>query len=250
MTQAHAPVVTHVLIVEDDLAMQREAVHAASALGADTHCVGTKAEAERLLKRRTFELAIIDLGLPDGSGADLIRAITHSHPNTICVARTVFDDDETLFSALSAGAQGYLLKGQPLDVLRAQLVAAAQGEPVISPAITRKVLAYFRNLSPDHATHAHRESAPPPAQKSATVTPHRERSATTASHGVGPLTPRETDVLAAVGRGLTISEAALALGISENTVKTHVKAAYGKLNISSRASAALEAQRLGLLPSQ
>jgi len=217
----------HVLIVEDDPVMLAEARDAAAVLGDVTmQCARDKAEAERLIARRAFDLAIVDLGLPDGSGVSLIRELSRKHSALICVAWTVFDDDERLFGALAAGAQGYLLKGETGTSLRAKIVAAAAGEPVISPSIARKVLSYFRT----HAAVAPRESV-----EAAPAAP------------ASPLSPRETDVLALVGKGMTIAEAAQALQLSENTVKTHVKAAYGKLNINSRAGAALQAQRLGLL---
>jgi len=230
---AHHFDILHALVVEDDLGMQEEAQRALAVFpGVDVRCARTKADAETLVNRHAFDMAIVDIGLPDGSGIELIRHIMHRWPKTICIARTVFDDDETLFGALAAGAQGYLLKGQPIEHLHAQLIAAARGEPVISPAITRKMLAFFRRPlagSEHQAQHNAQHNAPPPP------TPE------------SPLTRRESEVLTLIGRGMTIAEAAAALSLSDNTVKTHVKSAYGKLNISSRAGAALEAQRLGLL---
>jgi DNA-binding NarL/FixJ family response regulator len=110
-----------VLIVEDDPAMVAEATLAVSVFaGATVRTARTIAEAERWMARTTFDLAIVDLGLPDGSGISLIRTLmqdgavtadVHAMP-TVCVARTVFDDDAHLFAALSAGARGYLLMGE------------------------------------------------------------------------------------------------------------------------------------------
>ena len=141
MSDAMTPRAVHnVLIVEDDPAMEAEAISAVTVFtGASVRTARTVAEAERWMKRVAFDLAIIDLGLPDGSGITLIRALmrdssnsadVHSIP-TVCVARTVFDDDAHLFAALSAGAQGYLLKGETIDVVRMRLQAAMAGEPVV-----------------------------------------------------------------------------------------------------------------------
>ncbi|MEO8561640.1 MAG: response regulator transcription factor [bacterium] len=209
-----------VLLVEDDIAMRDEALEALLVFPRATVIVaGTLVEAGRLVRTRSFDLALVDLGLPDGSGVTLIGQFTSQHPAMTCVARTVFDDDETLFAALAAGAGGYLLKGGEMAELRSQLLAAARGEPVISPAIARKVLGYFRGNA---------AFARPTASAS-------------------PLTAREAEVLGAVGRGATIQETAALLGITGNTAKSHVKGVYAKLGIRTRVAAANEARRLGLL---
>ncbi|MGZ8379522.1 MAG: LuxR C-terminal-related transcriptional regulator [Gemmatirosa sp.] len=222
-------VVRTVLVVEDDAALEAEALDAVAVFaGADVRAARSLAEAERLARRHRFDLALVDLGLPDGSGVTLIRQLCDAArvhgTGPVCVARTVFDDDHHLFAALAAGAQGYLLKGEPLDVLRARLVAAAQGEPVLSPAIARRVLASFHAAGPVSAL---AEPLAPPVQS--------------------PLTAREADVLRLAARGLTVPEVANALGVTANTVKTHVKAAYAKLDVRSRAEAAHAARRIGLL---
>jgi len=160
------------------------------------------------------QLALIDLGLPDGSGIDLIAQIKRDMPQTICVVVSIFDDDHHLFPALRAGAQGYLLKDQPQKQMIELLQGISQGRPPLSPAIARKLLGFF------HAT--------PPAIPDA-------------------LTPRETEVLSLIAKGITQGEAARMLGISTHTVCGYVKEIYRKLNVSSRAEAALTAQRLGLI---
>ena len=141
------------------------------------------------------------------------------------MARTVFDDDAHLFAALSAGAQGYLLKGETIDVVRMRLLSAMAGEPVVSPAIARRVLAYFRG-----DTAAFRPSQP--------IRPALAPAA---------LTSRETEVLRLLAQGNTLAEVGTALALSVNTIKTHVKNVYGRLDVRSRLAAVDAARRMGIL---
>lgn len=168
----------------------------------------------RLASPPAPDLALIDLGLPDGSGIDVIAQIKRDVPATLCIVVSIFDDDAHLFPALRAGAQGYLLKDQPVKQLAELLRGITQGRPPLSPAIARKLLNFF---------HAAPAEIP------------------------DPLTRRETEVLSLIGKGITQAEVARMLGISPHTVCGHVKEIYRKLNVSSRAEAALTAQKLGLI---
>jgi len=163
-------------------------------------------------------LALIDLGMPDGSGIDIIRELTARYPAILRVVTTIYDDDWHLFEAIAAGAQGYVLKDHPPDTMVQYLHRIDNGEPPLSPAIAQRMLQHFARLKP-------RMSGPEDA---------------------GALTPREIDVLRLLGRGLRVIEAARVLGITPHTVAGYVKAIYRKLNISSRAEAAIEATRRGL----
>ncbi len=188
---------------------------------ADVRTAHDLASAGRLLDAGTaFGLALVDLGLPDGSGIELIRRLGREQPEAAVVVTTIYADDAHLFPALAAGAQGYLLKEQPPELLRWHLAQLAQGVPALSPAIARRVLEHFR-----------RQDSEAPAQPAGPLV---------------ALTPRETEVLSLIGRGLRANEAARQLGLSESTVVTYVKNIYRKLGISSRAEAALEASRRGL----
>ena len=226
-----------ILVVDDDPAMRLAAVTAAGAIPrARIRTAASLDDARRRLADGPVALAIIDLGLPDGSGIDLVRALTARAPAptatpTICVVHTVFDDDDALFAALAAGAQGYLLKGEPLGVMAARLRAALAGEPAISPAIARRVLAWVRDGTRTHAT------AKPQAHEGTT------RTGAPAVH----LTPREHEVLRLIAQGATLAETAAQLGVSINTIKTQVKRIYAGLDVSTRVEAAARARRLGLL---
>jgi len=181
----------------------------------------TVAQAKAFLRVHQFDLAVIDLSLPDGSGIDVIREISISSPNTYNVVATIFDDDKHIFDALAAGAQGYLLKEQPQDELFKRMQGIVRGEPPISPSIARRLLRHFYSFSVKEK-------------------PSR-------SDIVMDLTPREIEVLELIGKGLTRIEAGRILGISANTVAGYIRQIYKKLNVSSRSEAALEAVRLGII---
>jgi DNA-binding NarL/FixJ family response regulator len=180
-------------------------------------------EALALVLQREFDLALIDLGLPDGSGVDVVAALHQAQPRALPVVVTIYDDDEHLFPALQAGAFGYLLKEQPKDVLVAQLVRMTQGEPPLSPPIARRVLAYFGG-----------------ARERRVVLMRQVENEVA-------LTDRETEVLQRVAKGYTLPEIAAQFGLSRHTVADHIKQVYRKLNVSSRAEATLEAARRGLV---
>jgi DNA-binding NarL/FixJ family response regulator len=168
-----------------------------------------------------FDLALIDLGLPDGSGVDVVTKLRDLQPEAQSVVVTIHDDDEHLFPALQAGAYGYILKEQAAELITDKLHRISQGEPPLSPSIARRVMAYFT------------EKARPQ--------PHRASPLPNVS-----LTDRESEVLLRVAKGYTLPEIGVQLGLSRHTIADYVKQIYRKLNVSSRAEAALEAQRLGL----
>jgi DNA-binding NarL/FixJ family response regulator len=165
-----------------------------------------------------FQLALIDLGLPDGSGVDVVSALRESQPEAQSVVVTIHDDDEHLFPALQAGAFGYILKEQPRQLIAEQLQRIGSGEPPLSPSIARRVIAYFAAQEKPQAD----------------LMPHVQ------------LTERESEVLLRVAKGFTLPEIGVQLSLSRHTIADYVKQIYRKLNVSSRAEAALEAQRLGL----
>lgn len=213
----------HVLIVEDlpetacwltDCVRQvwpQACVHTAESLCATRHFL--------LAPPVGWSLALVDLALPDGPGTDLVANITEQHPQVSCVVTTIFDDNDHVFQALAAGAQGYLLKDVSTEQLVQHLAAIDAGTPPISPAIARRLLAHFHDQAKPRTLLANE--------------PH--------------LTPRELEVLRYIGRGFRVLETARMLGLTEHTVAGYVKALYRKLNVSSRAEAALEAARRGLV---
>jgi len=177
----------------------------------------TLAEARALLRAAPADMLLLDLGLPDGSGIELLRALAAMRPELPTLVLTIFDDDEHLFEALRAGAQGYLLKDELVDRLPAALDELRDGGAPMSFAIARRVLRSFAE----------------PAEPAEPL----ERM----------LSAREREVVELLAVGATYHEIARALSISANTVRTHIRSLYEKLHVASRTEAAMKATRLGLV---
>jgi DNA-binding NarL/FixJ family response regulator len=175
---------------------------------------------DALSANQPFQLALIDLDLGDGSGLDLIRLLRQRLQRAHVVVSTMFDDDGHLFASLREGAEGYLLKDESIEQLTIMLGRILDGQPPLSASIARRLLQHFSAQA--------RVSAPP--------------SEAERVH----LTERETEVLTLTAKGLTIPRVAELLTISKHTVAGYVKDIYRKLGVSSRAEAALEANRMGL----
>jgi DNA-binding NarL/FixJ family response regulator len=173
-------------------------------------------KATALLEASDFSLAIIDIYLSDGQSFDFITKAKKYGKNLYCVVVTAFDDDTDIYTALKAGADGYLLKSQDKQKLAESLKEIMNGAPPLSPAIARRIMAHFR-----------------------------EDQEITAGQTV--LTSREQEVLTLIARGMTRVEVARILQIQEGTVAGYIKRLYAKLKVGSRAEAALEARRLGLI---
>lgn len=212
----------HALILEDmpeSQEMLREVAQSAFP-GLHVCCVADVAGALRILNQSRFDLALIDLALPDGNGMTVVQAISTRFPQCMIVVATLFDDDEHIFPALRAGAQGYLLKDQAPEHLVKQLRGISEGNPPLSPSVARRLLDHFRVVQETVSAEAAEDKL---------------------------LTPREREVLIQLTRGFSITDIGTELNISRHTVGDHVKNIYRKLNISSRAEAALHAKSFGLV---
>ncbi len=172
------------------------------------------------------QIALIDLGLPDGSGTELIAQLNQHDASIMSVVSTVFGDDAHLFDALGAGAQGYVLKDEAQPQLVRLLRGIANGEPPLSPSIARRLLQHFREAESPADT--------VPADSADDV----------------KLTAREAEVLTLLAKGYTVKRVADLLNITQNTTAGYVKTIYRKLNIRNRAEATLEASRRGLVGEQ
>lgn len=167
------------------------------------------------------QVLMTDLGLPDGSGIEVIHACTSRHPQTDIMVVTMSSDEANVLACIEAGASGYVLKDAgKTDIARAVLDLRSGGAPM-SPAIARMVLAKVRG---DKKPVAAREQDPATS-----------------------LTKRESAILDLIARGDSYGEVAKLLSVSVGTVQTHIKNIYGKLAVHSRGEAVFEAHRRGLL---
>lgn len=218
-----------VLVVEDEPGfLQRfcDAIAAEPGLrlcGAGTTVVGACA----LLDTLSPDVVLVDLGLPDGNGVDVIRHAMAGGAKRDVLVVTMFGDDGNVIESIRAGATGYLLKdAMPRDIAGSILQVHSGGSP-ISPAIARRVLQSFRV----ERTFAH--DANLPSTEICTRPP--------------VLSERETQILRLVAKGLNFKEVGAILAISPNTVITHIKRIYQKLAVHSRGEAVYEAGQMGLL---
>ena len=168
-------------------------------------------------------LALVDLGLPDGSGIRVLRSLAQRYPSAMPVVTTIYDDEAHVFDALSAGARGYLLKENDASLMVEYLRRIERGEPPLSPSIALRLLKHFQNTG---------------AVRQVAAEPHLQQV---------PLSKREEETLRLIAQGLTVAESALELGLSAQTVAGYVKSIYQKLHISSRAQATREALKRGFV---
>ena len=182
--------------------------------------VSDGASARQALAKHAPDVLLIDLGLPDISGIEIIRETTQRHPETDIMVVTVFGDEEHVIASIEAGATGYLLKDSlPEEFVNVINELRAGGSP-ITPIIARQLLKRF--MQPQAI-------APQPEPEDA------------------GLSPRETEVLTYIAKGFNFGEIAKLLGISGHTVTAHVKKIYQKLAVHSRGEAIYEASKMGLL---
>jgi DNA-binding NarL/FixJ family response regulator len=222
-TPSSLPAPTRVLIVEDEPELLRRfsgAVLADPSLSL-AGAVSSGAAALALLSATPPDVLLLDLGLPDVHGIEVIRHAARHCPQCDVLVVTMFGDDQHVFEALEAGATGYLLKDLGLERIAANIHELRTGGSPISPSIARRVLARLR-------------AAPAAA-------PGQAASADSA------LTPREIELLKLTAKGLSFDRVGEILGISPHTVVAHVKKIYRKLAVHSRGEAVFEATQLGLL---
>lgn len=179
---------------------------------------GTLSQAMEEIRLNEFSMALVDLGLPDGSGLDVIRTIQNGQPDCYVVVATIYDDDRNLFTALKAGARGYILKDQDRDRIVSYLQGIRKDQPPLSAASSQRLISHFNNKG-----NARREVR---------------------------LTPREEEVLCLIAKGCSVDEAADLLLLSADTVKGYVKSVYAKLGVSNRSEVTLEAVRLGIIEAE
>jgi len=211
-----------ILVVEDDTETREYFAEALRGDGSDdgSYHVTTAASLEQgkeELQRKWPDVLLVDLGLPDGSGLDLIRRARELSKDILILVITVFGDETSVVGAIEAGAHGYLLKSEAPADLRESVGQVLAGGAPISPGIASHLLRRFRHTD-------------------STDEPRSPR-----------FTPREREVLTLMVKGLPYLEAAEILGVTRNTVAGHVKSIYAKLEVSSRGEAVYEALSQGIV---
>ena len=188
---------------------------------------GTCAEAMAAFNRGKPDILVADIGLPDGSGVDVIRNGLKIHSDMEAMVITVFGDEEHVVDALEAGATGYLLKEQAFDELGDAILALMRGETAISPKVARFLLKRFNTPQKE--------------------TPQSEPESTNDNNEKSILTAREREVLTLISKGYSYNEIAHSLGLSTNTIRAHIRNIYRKLAVRSRSEAVFEAAHMGLV---
>lgn len=180
---------------------------------------------EGLAQDRIIDLVLMDIEMPRLNGIEATRQLKALYPQIRVLILTVFDDDDKIFNAIQAGADGYLLKEVNAEDLARGITDTLAGGAAMTPMIAAKALRLMRNARPvdDNSI----PNTEPP-------------------QGV-LLSPRETEVLEQIARGLTYDAVAENLFISTGTVRKHVENLYGKLKVHNKVEAAIEARRRGLL---
>lgn len=209
--------------IADDLAMVRQGFGALLAAQPDITVVGDAAngrDAVRLVGSLTPDVVLMDVRMPELNGLDAAREILARDTTTRVLMLTTFDIDDYVYAALRAGASGFLLKDAPADELVRAVRVVAAGDALLAPSITRRMIA---DLVSRHAA------------------PRRS------SVELARLTPRETEVLELLARGMSNAEIAASLFVSEETVKTHVGKVFSKLGLRDRAQAVVLAYETGLV---
>ncbi|BDD90696.1 DNA-binding response regulator [Pandoraea sp. NE5] len=216
------------LLVEDDPATQTRMCGILKSLGYRNEMVclaGSLAQARAHLASTPCALILVDVGLPDGSGVDLIGELHESDPALPILVISAWSTEQIIVRALRAGATGYLLKERDDEEIALSIRSALRGGAPIDPFVARHILSLIGVSR---------------------ATPVTGQSPT--AEAVPALSPREIEILGLVAKGMTNREIAALLNISSLTVACHIKNIYKKLAVNSRTQAVFEARTFGLLP--
>jgi len=237
--------VWRVLVVEDDPEM-REFFSASVSRCAELQLVasvGTVTEANLWLDGHATEVDVLltDLGLPDGSGLEVIRHATRLNPACEALVISMFGDEDNVLTSIEAGALGYIHKDSTPDDIAQTILDMRAGASPISPMIARRVLSKYRADRRQH------NRVPTSVEQVSLAVKNETAGNSEALVQRGVLSPREQEVLALIARGFSYVEIARLQNLSLHTVQTHIKNLYGKLAVHSKNEAVFEATRMGLL---
>lgn len=218
--------IIRVVLVEDDVNFQNALIDAIQVVPDMMllSTASTRAHGLLALDSVEFDVLLVDLGLPDGSGIDVIKAAHLKCPNCSIMVSTTFGDEKNVMESIEAGAAGYLLKDSNPEKIVFEIRSLYAGGSPISPLIARQILTRFRQ-----------DKFPKVAME---VDSDRLRAT---------LSAREQEVLEYITKGFTSDEIAALISVSRHTVLTYVRRIYAKLEVNSKAEAIHEAHNQGLL---
>jgi DNA-binding NarL/FixJ family response regulator len=220
------------VLLVDDQTLIRQGIRLLLEIESDIEVVGQAVngrEALQLAETLHPDVILMDVRMPEMDGVAATRELSLRFPDVKVIILTTFEDDETVFEGLKAGARGYLLKDISSEEMAEAVRKVAAGEALIQSRITRKVLAEFSRLA------------------SATDRQTSSRTGGVSNALPVPLTEREQEVLQALARGLSNREIAVQLVITEGTVKNHVSSLIEKMGVRDRTQAVLKGQEIGLI---
>jgi len=224
----HEPPLAPALVVDDHLHMRerlRRILLEGGTPAQQIHCAASLAEARRSLQQVPAQLVLVDIGLPDGSGIELVAERFETHPEIPSLVISAFGAEDVILAALRAGAVGYLLKERDDLEIALSLRSVARGGAPIDPFIARRILGLLNTPADDRA--GERPGAPAVST---------------------PLSRREQQVLQLVAEGLSNGEIAETMVLSRLTVESHTRNIYRKLVVGSRTEAVFRARQMGWLP--
>ncbi len=208
------------ILVADDHALFREGLGALFLSVPDTEVVGEAATGEEAVARAADlqpDVVLMDIKMPGVNGIEATRRIVRESPHIGVIVVTMFEDGDSVFAAMRAGARGYVLKGADQEEILKVIRAVASGEAHFGPKIAQRLMSFF--------------SAPKP---------------TAPAEAFPELTAREREVLDLIARGRTNQEMARELHLSPKTVRNHISNIFTKLQVADRAQAIIRAREAGL----
>lgn len=222
MTESRDPIT---VFIADDQAMVRQGFGALLAAQTDISVLGDAPDGRAAVAevaRLRPDVVLMDVRMPEMNGLDAARLILSDtrEPRSRVLMLTTFDLDDYVYEALGMGASGFLLKDAPAEELVRAVRVVAQGEALLAPTVTRRLIADVTR---------------------------RRQSRRRRDHELDVLTPRELEVLELIAHGLSNTEIAARLFVAEQTVKTHVGKVLGKLHLRDRAQAVVIAYESGLV---
>lgn len=212
------------LLVADDHALFREGLQALFSATPEIEMVGEAATGEEtvaLIEKAQPDIVLMDINMPGVNGIEATRRIVRANPTIGVIMVTMLEDDASLFSAMRAGARGYVLKGAHHQELLQTIRAVAGGQALFGAPIAARIKAFFQDVAADLESTLPRETFP-------------------------ELTPRELEVLELIAQGANNSQIAEKLVISDKTVRNHITSVFSKLQVADRAQAIVKARDAGL----